>query len=156
MFDSWIPESVRRLNWTWLLLDLIGLVVVLNLVGVAILFVLVIRLPANYFLHDEPPPFMHGNHPLLRGAGFIAKNVIGAVLLVAGAIMILPGVPGPGLMAIVWGIVLIDFPGKRRLEMRLIRKPSILASVNRMRGWANHGPLIVDKAEDSSRPLPPD
>lgn len=148
MFDSWIPESFRSSTWTWPILIFVGLVVVLNVVGVAVLFLLVTRLPADYFLHDEQPPFMHGNHPLLRMVGFIAKNVVGAILLVAGAIMILPGVPGPGLMAIVWGIVLIDFPGKRRLEMRLIRKPSVLASINRMRSWSHAGPLILDKAEE--------
>ena len=49
--------------------------------------------------------------------------------------------PGQGLLTIFMGLMLMNFPGKRSLELRIIRIPSILKSVNWMRAKADHPPL---------------
>jgi len=54
------------------------------------------------------------------------------VLVVLGIIMALPGVPGPGILTIVLGVMLLNFPGKRRLERWLIRRPMVLSAMNRL------------------------
>ena len=39
---------------------------------------------------------------------------------------------------------MLDFPGKRRLERRLIGRPRILRSINRLRARFNRPPLVMD------------
>jgi hypothetical protein len=63
----------------------------------------------------------------------VAKNVLGVGLVVLGLIMALPGVPGQGLLTMFIGIVLLDLPGKRAFERRIIAKPTILHACNRLR-----------------------
>jgi len=42
------------------------------------------------------------------------------------------------------GLILMDIPGKRPLEARLIRRPAILSSVNKLRARYNKPPLLMD------------
>jgi hypothetical protein len=52
---------------------------------------------------------------------------------VVGSILALPGVPGQGMLTVLIGFVLIDLPGKRRLERKLVGRPRILRAINRLR-----------------------
>lgn len=74
----------------------------------------------------------------------IAKNLGGALLVALGLIMAVPGVPGQGLLTAVIGLSLISFPGKRRLERRLIRRPLLLRAVNRLRARFHRPNLQVE------------
>jgi hypothetical protein len=74
----------------------------------------------------------------------IAKNVGGALLVALGLIMAVPGVPGQGLLTAVIGLSLVSFPGKRRLERRLIRRPFLFRAVNRLRARFQRPPLLVE------------
>lgn len=69
------------------------------------------------------------------------KNLFGAVLVALGVVLSLPGVPGPGIPTILIGVMLLDFPGKRRLERWLISLPTILRMINRLRRWFGKPPL---------------
>src|SRR5437763_11379312 len=82
------------------------------LVGGAIaLSVFVTRVPADYFLRPASRgASMRGRHPGIRLAWKVAKNLMGVLLLVAGIVLSLPLVPGPGLLLILIGITLTDFP----------------------------------------------
>jgi hypothetical protein len=42
------------------------------------------------------------------------------------------------------GLTLVDFPGKRRLERRLLRHPRVLRAINRLRARFDRPPLDVD------------
>jgi len=42
------------------------------------------------------------------------------------------------------GITILDFPGKRRLELRLLRKPRVLHALNRLRTRFRRQPLVLD------------
>jgi hypothetical protein len=77
---------------------------------------LIVRMPADYFVREEPPPRAH---PVLR----LLKNLAGLVLLVMGALMLF--LPGQGLLTILIGLIVMDFPGKRRLERRLVAQPRV-------------------------------
>ncbi|NQV23371.1 MAG: FMN-binding protein [Rhodopirellula sp.] len=85
---------------------------------------LVSKIPADYFVRttEERADFRH-QHPVAVLAWRLFKNLLGAVLLLAGIAMLV--LPGQGLLTILLGIMLIDFPGKRRLEILIIRRPSI-------------------------------
>ena len=41
----------------------------------------------------------------------IGKNMAGVLLVVLGILLSLPGVPGQGILTILLGIMLLDFPG---------------------------------------------
>jgi hypothetical protein len=46
--------------------------------------------------------------------------------------------------AILAGIMLLDFPGKRRLVQRIVSQPAVLTSINRLRKRYGRPPLVVD------------
>jgi hypothetical protein len=105
---------------------------------------LLVALPATYFQDDHPRDFWPNRHPALRLTGRIAKNLVGFVLLVVGIILALPGVPGQGILTILIGIMLLDFPGKRRFERAIVGRPHILATINRLRQRFRKPSLVLD------------
>lgn len=109
---------------------------------------LLTRLPEDYF--DETSPTAHPPWPRQRAlywAWRLLKNFLGAVLLLAGFVMLLT--PGQGLLTILAGIWLADFPGKRRWERHLIGRPKVLTSINWIRQKAGQPPLRVSKDVES-------
>ena len=120
--QQWIPVDV-----------LIGLTVAsaIGFVGslIAIPMILV-RLPADYFDTRTPRHWMKDHHPALRLSGLIAKNLVGIVFLVAGFAMLF--LPGQGLLTMLIGISLMDFPGKRQLEAKMVGQPTLLSVINGM------------------------
>jgi hypothetical protein len=74
-----------------------------------------VRLPRDYFTKEDRRPLESwAEQPALRYALLTSKNLLGVVLLAAGLLMLL--VPGQGLLTIVVGLILTDFPGKFRLQ----------------------------------------
>lgn len=111
---------------------------------IALAVFILVRLPATYFqlLHDRS--FMNDHHPAIRWVGIIIKNVAGFIVLLWGFAMLIPGVPGQGLLTIFVGLMLLDFPGKRAVERAILRQPAILRAVNKLRGKFSKPPLILD------------
>ena len=93
----------------------------------------ILRLSENYFHLGENVTFGLDRPRWQRILGKIAKNVLGVCLVVLGLAMALPGVPGQGLLTMFIGIVLLDLPGKRAFERRIISRPSILHACNQLR-----------------------
>lgn len=109
---------------------------------IAIPFLLV-RLPPDYFQDHNPRVWMTDSHPVLRGAWIVVKNILGAGLLAAGFAMLF--LPGQGLLTMLIGLSLMDFPGKRQLERKLIGQPGVLRTINRLRAKFGKPPLVVDE-----------
>jgi hypothetical protein len=107
---------------------------------IAIPFILV-RLPADYFDVRVPRPWMENHHPILRLIGHLVKNVVGAIFLFAGFLMLF--LPGQGILTMLIGISMLDFPGKRKVEARLIGQPTVLNAINAMRQKFDRPPLIL-------------
>ncbi len=103
-----------------------------------------VRLPSTYFCDSHPRELWINRHPVIRWVGLAAKNLMGIVLVFLGLVLTMPGIPGPGLLTVVIGALLLDFPGKRRLEKRLISYPRIFASINRLRARHGKPPLVLD------------
>lgn len=100
----------------------------------------VVRLPPNYFApHERTPLRSLQSHPALRITLLVAKNVAGVGLLIAGCAMLL--LPGQGLLTILAGLALTDFPGKFRLERWLALRPSVWRSINWVRKCAGRQPM---------------
>jgi putative transmembrane protein PGPGW len=115
---------------------------------VAIPFILV-RLPADYFDVRVPRPWMKDHHPVLRVVGHIVKNVFGAVFLFAGFLMLF--LPGQGVLTMLIGISMLDFPGKRKIEAKLIGQPTVLNVINSMRNKCGKPPLVLAPEHYSER-----
>jgi hypothetical protein len=132
-FQEWIPVDV-----------LIGLTVAsaIGFLGslIAIPMILV-RLPADYFDTRTPRHWMKDHHPALRLMGLVAKNVVGIVFLLAGFAMLF--LPGQGVLTMLIGISLMDFPGKRALEARMVGQPTLLGVINSMRQKFGKPPLTL-------------
>lgn len=86
----------------------------------------------------------------MRWTGRILKNLAGLVAVAVGLVLAMPGVPGPGLLTVLIGLMLLDFPGKRRLERRLIGHPAVRGAVDRTRRRFGKPPLVLE--EEAERP----
>jgi hypothetical protein len=107
---------------------------------IAIPFIL-IRLPADFFDIRIPRPWMKDHHPVLRLIGHIVKNAVGTIFLLAGFLMLF--LPGQGILTILIGISMLDFPGKRHLEAKMIGQPTVLHAINSMRQKFGKPPLTI-------------
>ena len=103
--------------------------------------VILIRLPSDYFSEKNPRMWMADHHPILRGIGLFIKNAIGVVFLLAGFAMLF--LPGQGILTMVIGVSLIDFPGKRNIERKLITLPRVLESINALRNKFGKPPFTL-------------
>lgn len=123
------------------LLALIGIGSLLLCVGTILAMpLLIVSLPRDYFLHEKAEPFGFGRrHPAIRLVMLVLKNGAGLVLLAAGFVMLF--IPGQGVLTMFIGLMLMNFPGKRRLELRLVRVPKIQHGINWFRRRARREPL---------------
>lgn len=113
-------------------------------------------IPNDYFATKERPPISErSQHPVLRWTLRIAKNLLGIVLVFLGLVMSLPLVPGQGLIIAIAGLLLLNFPGKRRLELWMVRQPGVLRGINWLRSRRSRPPLIVWSPEPRGLPAPP-
>ncbi len=119
--------------------------VIMAAASIAVTIVALIRIPSDYFRGAHPPGETRWKHPILRWTIRIARNVLGWFLILLGIVLSFPGVPGQGLLTILLGLMLTEFPGKRRLEQRFVRWPRIHNGVNAMRKKFGRGPLELDE-----------
>lgn len=96
------------------------------------LFILV-RLPHDYFLRDRRPPLASRARPIVALLLKVLKNAAGVAVVALGLVLSIPGVPGQGILTILLGVMLLDFPGKYRLERRIVRARRVNRFVNRLR-----------------------
>ncbi len=138
---DWLLSLVQQYVSTETLVALTALSVVF-FVGslIAIPFILV-RLPTDFFDTRVPRRWMEDHHPVLRLLGHVVKNVVGAVFLFAGFLMLF--LPGQGILTMLIAVTMLDFPGKRKLEARMIGQPAVLNTINNMRQKFGKPPLTI-------------
>ncbi len=106
----------------------------------------VIRIPSDYFsdsnIERRRMPWPN-RHPLVRRILLAGRNVLGYVFLVVGIAMLV--LPGPGILTIVVGIILLNFPGKYRLERWMVERRPVLRSINWLRRWAKKIPIVLEE-----------
>jgi hypothetical protein len=110
---------------------------------------LLLRLPSSYLV--EVPAVAAPSAALKRSVLRAAKNVAGVIVVAIGAVLAIPGVPGPGIPLIVAGLLLLDIPGKRKLELRLLGRPSVLRTVNGFRARFRKPPIVAAEHPPSKR-----
>ena len=100
----------------------------------------VAQIPDDYFLSTKRQRTKWGQEkPILRLLFLLVKNIVGIFLIFAGLLMII--LPGQGFLTIVTGLLLINYPGKFKLEQKIVAMPSIFKALNWIRKKANKNPL---------------
>lgn len=121
-----------------------GVMLALGLVSLVVTAVtlptFIARLPADHFSTSRVHVPVPRTLPWLFMRAL--KNTLGVVLIVAGVAMVV--LPGQGLLTILIGLVLVEFPGKRGLERRLVGRPGIRALLDRVRHARGVPPLKLD------------
>ena len=132
-----MPEWLHRLS-VWinahetLVTCMVGFSVISFVGTLVIIPILIVRIPADYFVRRKPPPDdWREHHPVIRAAVLVIKNVVGVLLVILGLILSIPLVPGQGFLTILIGLTLVNFPGKRRLELAIVS----LQPVHRTLNW---------------------
>ena len=98
--------------------------------------IVICRLPCDIYVRRR----MSRIRPAGLGAVLAgARNLAGLAIVSAGILMLV--LPGQGLLTIVIGIALLDFPGKDALERRLIGHPWVIEAMNALRGRFGRPPL---------------
>ncbi len=133
LFD-WIEANRTLLGW-------IGASSLLVLLATMIIVPwMIARLPEDYFLEeDRHAGWWADRHPAIRISAIVAKNILGWILFLTGLSMVL--LPGQGLLTMAVGVMLMDFPGKRELELAIIRRKPIRRAVDWIRRKAGRPPL---------------
>jgi hypothetical protein len=137
MFD-WV-RAHDRLFWWLAAFSAVAFVATLLLVPWA-----VVRIPADYFTRRTPRTGPWADrHPVIRVVLLVGKNLLGLVFLLAGIAMLV--LPGQGVLTILAGVMLVDFPGKNRFERWFVGRPAVLRSINWIRQRGGHEPLVMLK-----------
>ncbi|MCK5834195.1 MAG: hypothetical protein KAG98_00505 [Lentisphaeria bacterium] len=117
-------------------------IVSLYLLSIALVPWMVIRLPSDYFLKEKRERHLSkGASPFIKSISFFLKNAVGWVLFLAGISMLF--LPGQGMLTIIAGVFLMDFPYKFKIEKKIITQPIILKMFNKIRRKAHKEPFRV-------------
>ena len=142
---DWLTLQLDAWGLTWGQVLIGALISVVTFVAsIAVVTVVLVKLPPNYFHSSHDREFLTHRHPALRMVGIFLKNLLGLVLVGFGIVMSLPGVPGQGVLTILLGIMLLDFPGKRDLETKLVGRPKVFRAINHLRARFDKPPLMLD------------
>ena len=121
MFD-FVSDMISGLTWQRALLGVVLFLITFS-GSLGLVSLILIKLPADYFCSHYDRQLWSGRAPALRIAAAIGKNVLGILLVMLGIIMSLPGVPGQGLLTILLGVMLVDFPSDELLKRLAEGKP---------------------------------
>jgi Na+/H+ antiporter NhaD/arsenite permease-like protein len=123
--SSWLSHPA--LDWSLGIFSILAL-----LASVVLVPRFLAKLPPDYLRgHDQAEPTSMPRR--------ILRNVLGVVLVLLGVAMLV--LPGQGLLTLLVGLLLVDFPGRRQLIHRVLGRPKVLALVNKLRAHRNAPPL---------------
>ena len=133
VLKEWISANRGLLEW----LGVSSLA--LLLLTLVVMPIVIIRLPEDYFIRDRRESVRETTRSPLWAGVVLIKNVIGILLVLSGLAMLL--LPGQGLLTILFGVALTNFPGKYRLERRIVNSPAVRGALDKVRLAAGRPPL---------------
>ncbi len=140
---DWIQDHGTVMWW------LAGVSVVFFLAGLVAAPVVAIKIPSDYFTRPrEDRKILNVSNPALKMGLKIARNIAGYLFIVAGLLMLV--LPGQGVLTILIGVILADFPGKDRMEKWLVGRGAVIKSINWLRKRAGAKPLEVEDGAGGS------
>jgi hypothetical protein len=129
---------------------LIGVLSVIVFIGTLVAIpLLAIHIPADYFTRRRRPlKSLPQGHAAVRLLGLVLKNLAGSIFILSGIVMLV--LPGQGIITLLIGLMLVNFPGKRDLELRIIEQQSVLRSINWIRLRARRPALKLPRKRPHS------
>ncbi|MCA8965025.1 MAG: hypothetical protein H6838_10970 [Planctomycetes bacterium] len=138
LLSLWHSDAFGE-NGGWLFW--LGVVAIASLVLPAVFLpIVIVRLAPDHFVAST-----HELNERRTGGGwvlFVLRNVLGVLLFVAGVALLF--LPGQGLLTMLIGLLIVDLPGKRAIELRLVRRPAILGELNALRARYGKPPFVID------------
>ena len=128
---NWFQQNEVFLAWFG------SIALILSLLSPIVIIYFIEKLPADYFIQPHKPERSH-IHPLS-----ILKNLLGLILILAGLAMLV--LPGQGLLTMLVGLVVMNFPGKKKVELWLMRRAKVAAAINWLRKKGGKSPFILKK-----------
>lgn len=128
------PESLKLLvEKHQVFIEWLGVVSILTfIVSLVAIPWIIARLPKDYFIrHRQDVAERHARNPVMAKIILILRNFFGMVFLVGGIFMLL--LPGQGIISMVIGISLMDFPKKHKLVDFILRLPRVRKLLNWLR-----------------------
>jgi len=108
----------------------------------AIIPYFIVRIPEDYLIRERSKDITGATEKrTMRFLWIILKNLLGILLVITGFVMFF--MPGQGVITMLIGIMLMNFPGKRSLATAIVRQPTIFKSLNWTRSKALRPPLIL-------------
>ncbi len=138
---EWIADFWASLTLGRIMIGVLTFVVSMA-VTTLIAVIVIVKIPANYFSSHYQQDFLPNSSWLTRWGAVVAKNIVGVVLVIAGIVMLIG--PGQGILTILIGLIMMDIPGKRPIEARIIKRPAVLHAVNALRARYGKPPLQMD------------
>lgn len=116
--------------------------VVLFVVSTLAVPIIVVKMPADYFVRERPSTAAKGVvRQFIASTLFVVRNAVGITLMLLGVLMMIG--PGPGILAIVFGLLMTDIPGKKKLILKLVSHHTVLGWINARRARYGKPPLIL-------------
>jgi hypothetical protein len=140
---DWIRSFWENITLSQVLLG-VGLFLASLIISFVAIGIVMVKIPENYFSTHYQQDFMPNSPWLVRWGAVLVKNILGVILIIIGIILSLPGVQCQGLLTILLVLIMIDIPGKRPIEAKIIKRPTVLSAVNNLRAKYNKPPLILD------------
>lgn len=140
---EWISNQWTALSWSNIGIG-VGLFLISLTVSFAAIAIVMVKIPENYFSTHYKRDFLPGSPWIVRWGAVIAKNILGIFLICLGIVLSLPGVPGQGILTILLGLIMIDIPGKRPLEAKIIERPAVRNAIDKLRAKYDKPPLVLD------------
>jgi hypothetical protein len=120
---------------------------------IALTGAVLVRLPPDFVTNESPKPPDRSN--LRARAALLLRHLLGVLLILLGLVLMLPGVPGQGLLTVIAGLFISELPGTNRLLRWLLRGPRALSAVNKLRARYKHPPLEAPREAPPPRPDSP-
>ncbi len=133
---EWFIDNETLVGWL-LFLSLLSLLATFLLVPV-----ILVRLPEDYFsFPDRHRIPWNDRHRFLRIPIFLFKNLLGLIFIVAGILMLV--LPGQGILTIIMGLIIMEFPRKYRAERWIVSQASVLRMINWIRRKSGKAALVL-------------
>lgn len=108
--------------------------------GLVFVPIFITRIPSDYFDYRRRHRLSaRARHPLVALLLTSIKNLLGGILVFLGLVMLIT--PGQGIMTLLVGLMIMNYPGKYTFERWLIRRPHVLSAVNWLRRKYNRPPV---------------
>jgi hypothetical protein len=106
---------------------------------------IVLRLPKDAFANPQRSGWLDQQPAGVRVPLRVLKNMLALVLVALGVAMLV--LPGQGILAILLGVMLGDFPGKLRLQQWILARPNVMKTLNWLRRKFKKPPLEKPRAK---------